>query len=53
MHPHLFSANYIFKSFGINELIRGCSEFTIPLKDARARALFNVTLTITAHEQTQ
>ena len=44
------SENYIFWSFLVNGIIRGCSEYTIPLKDLLG-LVNSVALIITAHER--
>ena len=43
---------YIFWFFGINELIRNCSEYTILLQDL-LRDVSSVAVSITVHEQAQ
>ena len=48
-------ADSVYWSFGINELMCGCSKYIIPLKDLLggvARGLSRIALTITAHELT-
>ena len=46
------SADYIALSFGINELILGWSEYTVPLKDL-LEDMSSVALNIIVHEQTK
>ena len=49
LYVHHHSVDYIFWFFGINELISGCSEYTIPLKYLPG-GMSSVAVTMTAHE---